>query len=944
MLIAKCPYFLEHRIPERAASKYLPEVSHRLFFLGHGRNDFDGLKRASSLQSVTAARLAVFASSFWEFSAACLFLACFSGALIGADSPKIDVSMSADEIFVGEFVDFQVEIKNVEDPQKPDVSALQEMFDVVSGGDQSQNQSSTFIINGRVTHKNEFSHIYLYRLTPKVSGKLTIPAIRAIVDGKELKSNPIELLVREEEKQDLVLVEIKSDREKVYPTQSFTVTLRVHVQPLPERGVDPLKPLRRQPPNLNLNWLDVPAGLTSIEASQWLQPLVSNDGTGFTINEISASSGSLFGRSRAAVFDLVKGREKRIGIDGGAIDYFVYELSRTFAAEKPGLYTFGPTVVKGAFVTGSKGQEYSARRLVATAKAFNVEVREVPSPRPATYTGGIGEYRVESSASPTKLRVGDPMTLTLEYIRGKDAGGLELISAPDLLAIPEIADDFDIIDKAPTGRVEGNTKKFSFAMRPKRPGLAVPALKLATFDPTTEKFVEVATKSIALEVTEASRLTGGELVGSVSAPTNKGIQRSTAGIFQNITVPSELRDERIDVTWWMMMVAGTWGVAGCVAAAVVLGRRRSNDTVAMRRSKARREAMARLTEAAQLLSVGKEKDSLRKIRSAFVGLVADTQNRVTGGITTSDVENALCEVAVVESDRTATRALLQSIENAEYGAGDVINATEAIKTARSLIDRISPLLERKVIPLFLLVFAIAQSTYAIASESRERVLSNAQAMFDNAKTPDDYRASAQEFEKAVVGGFQNGAVFYNIGNAYFQAGEYGRAIINYRKAKQFRPRDSYLEANLQQAIAMAPGRLAAVPKPWWNHVLFWTEWFSIPQKVKLTACGLIAAACLLVIATLLERSRLNLLVGVVFSFALMVGIDTAINNPWSVKRAAITGETIARKGIGKDYEPAFDQPLRDGAEFTVLNQTNDWTFGHFEGVGDGWVRNEFVAR
>ena len=55
-------------------------------------------------------------------------------------------------------------------------------------------------------------------------------------------------------------------------------------------------------------------------------------------------------------------------------------------------------------------------------------------------------------------------------------------------------------------------------------------------------------------------------------------------------------------------------------------------------------------------------------------------------------------------------------------------------------------------------------------------------------------------------------------------------------------------------------------------------------------------------------------------------------------------ETIARKGIGKDYEPAFDQPLKDGAEFTILSENGDWIFGHFEGIGDGWLRREHVTR
>jgi hypothetical protein len=62
------------------------------------------------------------------------------------------------------------------------------------------------------------------------------------------------------------------------------------------------------------------------------------------------------------------------------------------------------------------------------------------------------------------------------------------------------------------------------------------------------------------------------------------------------------------------------------------------------------------------------------------------------------------------------------------------------------------------------------------------------------------------------------------------------------------------------------------------------------------------------------------------------------------RHGVVTAETIARKGIGKDYEAAFDQPLKDGAEFTVLSENGDWVFGHFEGIGDGWLRREHTVR
>lgn len=229
---------------------------------------------------------------------------------------------------------------------------------------------------------------------------------------------------------------------------------------------------------------------------------------------------------------------------------------------------------------------------------------------------------------------------------------------------------------------------------------------------------------------------------------------------------------------------------------------------------------------------------------------------------------------------------------------------------------------------------------------RERSFVRALDLFDAAQTPEQYRQSAEEFESILADGFRNGAVYYNLGNAYFRAGEYGRAILNYRKAQAYLPRDPYLKANLQQAIAAAPGKLAIPPQPWWSHILFWTAWMSFPARVVMCGVALCGAPLVILIAVIASMPRLSWLAAALLAIGLIAGADVALNNAEaaSKQRAVITGETIARKGTGYSYEPAFDQPLRDGAEFRVLNATADWTLGRFEGIGDGWVRNEFVAR
>jgi tetratricopeptide (TPR) repeat protein len=231
----------------------------------------------------------------------------------------------------------------------------------------------------------------------------------------------------------------------------------------------------------------------------------------------------------------------------------------------------------------------------------------------------------------------------------------------------------------------------------------------------------------------------------------------------------------------------------------------------------------------------------------------------------------------------------------------------------------------RIVPaLFALIHLLPGGAFAADPGTRQRTFVRALEVFDAAKSPAEYRESAALLESLLADGYRNGAVYYNLGNAYFRAGEYGRSIAAYRKAKPYRPRDPYLEANLRHALSVAPGRLSEPPSPWWRHVLFWSGWLSFPEKAYASFAGfLLAALALVIVAAILSLD------------AGLADADIA-----SSRHGVVTRETIARKGIGKDYEPAFDQPLKDGAEFTVLSQNGDWIFGHFEGIGDGWLRRD----
>ena len=57
----------------------------------------------------------------------------------------------------------------------------------------------------------------------------------------------------------------------------------------------------------------------------------------------------------------------------------------------------------------------------------------------------------------------------------------------------------------------------------------------------------------------------------------------------------------------------------------------------------------------------------------------------------------------------------------------------------------------------------------------------------------------------------------------------------------------------------------------------------------------------------------------------------------------IVDEVIPRKGNSENYEPAFTEVVREGAEFQVLARRGDWLHIRLGTSGDAWVERRDVV-
>lgn len=91
----------------------------------------------------------------------------------------------------------------------------------------------------------------------------------------------------------------------------------------------------------------------------------------------------------------------------------------------------------------------------------------------------------------------------------------------------------------------------------------------------------------------------------------------------------------------------------------------------------------------------------------------------------------------------------------------------------------------------------------------------------------DYTGAIQGYEQLVASSVEDPEVFYNLGNAYFHAGNMGAAIANYERALRLEPRMEPARLNLEQAIRQTERHLARpLPPDWQQALLFWDASFS----------------------------------------------------------------------------------------------------------------------
>ena len=198
-----------------------------------------------------------------------------------------------------------------------------------------------------------------------------------------------------------------------------------------------------------------------------------------------------------------------------------------------------------------------------------------------------------------------------------------------------------------------------------------------------------------------------------------------------------------------------------------------------------------------------------------------------------------------------------------------------------------------------------------------------------------FKEAISGYETLVRAGQWSANVFYDLGNAYFRTGDFGRAILNYERALALEPHHPEATANLQiardeaHALELQPGRLER-----------YLEFASVNQYTVTAAVAFwIAAFCLAVLVFTRRRSRATLTLLLVMLLISAGGIVAT----WQLERgsegsalAVVTGKDVQARLATADTANSV-LALPPGSEVKIVSTRGDWIYAALPNNLRGWI-------
>lgn len=334
----------------------------------------------------------------------------------------------------------------------------------------------------------------------------------------------------------------------------------------------------------------------------------------------------------------------------------------------------GKLTVKGnTYTVSTDEQEYyndpyfrtlTVRRpiqLNVTPNDLVIDVKSLPTPQPADFSGGVGQFTMTSSLPSSSLKTNQPSSIVYTV---KGSGNLKYVKLPDLNNIYpkqlEVFTPTTDVKVSPSGSTVSGSVKFDYSFTPLETGVyEIPDVALVYFNPATGQY-------------ERSVATGYKVDVDKGALSKKSQTNNRLKFDPNLMTVSELRKSFTPMVYspayWLWFVLPVLILAG-VAYVYRRQLKSAADIVGTRMKKAGKVAAKRLKKAAACMREGKREMFYDEMLIALWGYVGAKLNIPTSELNRQNLAERLLNAGATQEVIDEFVDVLDQCEYAKYAPG-----------------------------------------------------------------------------------------------------------------------------------------------------------------------------------------------------------------------------------------------------------------------------------
>jgi hypothetical protein len=442
--------------------------------------------------------------SFIPFKA---FVCCLLCLLLQPAMAQVRFTAQASTKDMGrtDYVEIQFVVENAKEIgqlQAPDFSD----FTIVQGPNQSTGMS---VVNGAMSQYKGISYV----LQPKRTGTILIKPATAMVDGNQLRTSPIQIVVHNQGSQG-------------NKTPGFN--------PLP----DPSWPTAQ--PQVDMDELVRPGDNISEKIKKNFFIKVEVSKTDCYLGEPIVATYKLYTRLRSdsrvtrhpslngfSVYDMVDPADDRVSVEKlNGKNYSVHIIRKTqLIPLQSGDITLDPVELDNNiyFIKADAGSPKNSgqglgglldrlfepevngtsftQHVVLESKPVTIHVKPLPDAgKPADFNGAVGKYTILAALDSKEIDTADAAILTVTV---KGSGNLPVINAP-AISWPANMESYDVKSKESIDKAAiplSGSKTFSYNFICSKPGkYKIPPVSLSFFDPASKTYKTIGTDSLSMLV------------------------------------------------------------------------------------------------------------------------------------------------------------------------------------------------------------------------------------------------------------------------------------------------------------------------------------------------------------------------------------------------------------------------------------------------------------